>query len=69
MYIEEDRASKLLGISRMQLRFILEAHRDEYKFTVKNEVYYLNSSSFNKLKKDISRSTENIKSLIKEFYD
>lgn len=57
MYISEDKVSKLLKISAMQLRFILESYND-YKYYILDNTYYLSGNSITKLQKDIKQSQE-----------
>lgn len=63
MYLTEDHVSRLLKISIMQLRFILETFPD-YKFMIKDNTYYLSGNSITKLQKDLKLSQEDFKKRI-----
>lgn len=68
MYIIEEQVSDKLGISRMQLRFILEDSKSNYKFKVVSGNYFLESGELERLGSDIKESQLNFQSVLKELY-
>ena len=67
MYLNEDKVSELLKITRMQLRFILEADDINYKWFIKDNIYYISGNSLVKLQNDIKQAQIEFEKSLKDY--